>query len=146
MQVSTQNPPFWDRIRAAFELDGMDVVFTHGNVIYNPNNLDITTDLLRHEETHAAQQEHNSTVATLWWERYLSDPDFRLQAETEAYGEQYKFLCAQHKDKNTQARYLYALSAHLSGPMYGNIIGQEAAMRRILDYASGKALRDFENE
>lgn len=136
MKVSTEKPPIWEEASKAFNLDpGRATFFTYGDTIYNPANYPLSADLIRHEETHGEQQEHHPDVAAIWWKRYLQDPEFRLDQETEAYAEQYKFYCQQEKRRDMRARYLFEIAGHLSSPMYGSIISRAQAMRRIREYA-----------
>jgi hypothetical protein len=81
------------------------------------------------------QQECHPDVAKLWWKRYIQDVDFRLDQECEAYGAQYKLICQMVKDRNRQAKNLWAMADILAGPLYGNIVGRTEAMKRIKSYS-----------
>lgn len=136
MKMLLQKPPNYDEVAAFFKLDpGQAIFFTYGDTVYNPGMVKISEDLIRHEETHIEQQEANSEVADLWWKRYLRDPEFRIQEEAEAYGNQYAFMCARNHDRNYQARYLHEIAGHLSGPVYGNAISRQDAAKLIKTYA-----------
>lgn len=120
MNLSNTKPPCYDEANAFFELEKLKLgtIFTYGDTLYNPDNLEIAQDLIVHESVHAEQQGHDDTVAKLWWQRYLADPDFRLDQEAEAYAAQYDYLCTLHKDKNARYRILLRLTKMLAGPMY----------------------------
>lgn len=137
MQISNEKPPCWEEANKLFKLEELDLgtVFTYGDTLYNPSNVPISQDLFAHEETHGHQQEHNDTVAGLWWKRYIADPAFRLDQEVEAYGAQYAFLCQREKDRNKRAQMLWRIATALAGPMYGNIVTHSEAMRRIRECA-----------
>lgn len=139
MKISNEKPPIYDEANALFRLDELKLgtIFTYGDTLYNPSNMPISEDLVEHEMTHAHQQQHDETVAGLWWKRYIDDPQFRLDQEVEAYAQQYKFLCKTQKDRNKRARMLHQIATMLSGPMYGNIVTHTEAMRRVREYASG---------
>lgn len=135
MKIIIAKPPIWEEANKLFKLQelGLGVIFTYGDIIYNPFNIFVTTDLVAHESVHAEQQQHNETCAKLWWKRYIEDPEFRIQQESAAYHAQYKCLCKQHKDRNVRARKLYMLADQLSGPIYGNSVTHSEAMARIRD-------------
>lgn len=145
MNIVTARPPCYDQAQKAFGFSDDDVIyFTYGNTIYNPTGHHIADHIIRHEEVHAEQQQHDPVVAKIWWDRYIADAEFRLQQEVEAYGAQYKFICAKKKDKNTQIRTLWDLAEHLAAPLYGSCITQAEARRRISDCASGKDIQEIE--
>lgn len=133
MRTSIEKPPIWEEANAFFRLEELKLgtIFTYGDTIYNPFNVELTQDLIVHEEVHMAQQNNDPTVAKLWWQRYMADPAFRLQQEVEAYGAQYRFICWTVKDRNAQARQLFQLAGFLSGPMYGSVTSQREAMSAI---------------
>jgi len=137
MEMIVGKPPIWEEANKLFKLDKHDygTVFTYGNTIYNPLGKEIPMDLYAHEEMHADQQEHNDTIAKIWWKRYIEDPEFRLEQEAEAYGRQYAFLCLGTKNRDKRAHMLWRLAQALSGPMYGSICTQSMAMRKIKEYA-----------
>lgn len=133
MKISLEKPPCYEEANTLFNLEAlkMGTIFTYGDTLYNPSLIRLTEDLMEHESVHMKQQAFNDTVAKLWWQRYLGDPDFRLSQEVEAYGRQFKFLCKVHKDRNHQTRLLYVLAGHLSSPMYGDIITKSDAVKAI---------------
>jgi hypothetical protein len=127
--VYNEFSPVWDRILAAgLNPDPNRVVITYGSRLFAPMVRYIPEDLLRHEETHSAQQGANPDG---WWDRYLTDPFFRIQQEAEAYGAQYKFVCEKVKDRNRRYQFLMAISIQLAGPMYGSVITRSAAEKMI---------------
>lgn len=137
MILTYAKPPIWDEAVKLFKFDVDRTVFTYGNILFNPGHVPIEGHLWAHEETHAKQQAHDETVAKLWWKRYFEDPPFRLDQETEAYGNQYRYICEKlTKDRNKRYKILSELAQFLSGPMYGKIIGHTEAIRRI-QLASG---------
>ncbi len=133
MKISISKPPCWDEANKLFRLEelNMGTIFCYGSTIYNPFNIEISDDLIVHEETHSKQQGGNDTGAKLWWRAFIDDVGFRLEQEVEAYHAQYKFLCRKKKDRNAQARMLNTLAGQLSSPMYGGIITHTAAMTAI---------------
>lgn len=133
MKIVNEFPPAFDKINNIFSLN-KDVIYTFGDTIYNPGNCNITPDVEAHEEVHQKQQGDNPT---LWWNRYLEDPLFRLNQELEAYQRQYEFFCSVHKDKNRRFKFLHQLATVCSSGIYGNMIRPNEAMRRIKGQQKG---------
>lgn len=122
-------PPNIKKIRQRFNLPDKDIVFTYGNILYNPTGNYIDhLPLIVHEETHMIQQGSNPEE---WWNKYLNDDSFRLSQEIEAYRNQYKVAKKLIKDRNQLAVYRTILAGDLSGPMYGNIISFFEALNEI---------------
>ena len=128
MKVIYEYPPVYDDIIRAGLKPGKDTVFAYGDAIYNPNNVPITPDLEVHEAVHMRQQAND--VAD-WWIKYLTDLQFRLEQEIEAYQAQYLFICKVVKDRNRQHKILSKIAEFLSGPLYGGIITHSDAMEII---------------
>ncbi|KKL56187.1 hypothetical protein LCGC14_2247870, partial [marine sediment metagenome] len=81
-----------------------------------------------HEKIHSEQQGNDPED---WWKRYLTESDFRLKQEVEAYYAQYSSFKRAHRDKNLQIRYLYQIAADLSSTIYGSIVTHREAMNLI---------------
>lgn len=136
MHILSQRPPNYDQLKEAFGFNDKKIVyFTYGNIIYNPHGKSITDDLIRHEQIHGEQQQYDPLIAKLWWERYLIDPEWRIEQEGEAYGAQYDFICQKVKDRNLRVKYLHKFAEALSGPLYGNVISHSEATIKIKEYA-----------
>lgn len=139
MRILHTKPPCYEQAAALFKLKETDpVFFTYGDAIYNPAGVILTPDLLVHEETHGDQQEHHPDVANIWWQRYLHDPEFRVEQEAEAYGAQYRWICRQKKDRNARARCLHIFATALAGSLYGKVIAYNDAREKIYTYAENK--------
>lgn len=132
MQIKIEKPPIYDAILQHGMRPHHGVVYTYGDTLYNPSNAEIAQHIIEHEEVHSKQQGEDPDT---WWGRYLVDQYFRINQEAEAYGHQYKFICGYQKDRNKRVRILHDLSNHLSGPIYGDVIGYNAAMRMIKEEA-----------
>lgn len=128
MQIIKDYPPIYQAIIDAGMNPHEGVIYTYGDAIYNPNGIELPDHLIKHEETHSRQQRSDVDA---WWGRYLIDPYFRIDQEVEAYAVQYKFICQTMKDRNQRARVLTDFARTLSGPLYGNIIGHQAAFKMI---------------
>ena|ERR1035437_2462325 len=132
MIIKNTTPPAWiyDECIKQFN-PPKGTVYSFATTIFNPDGVDIPDHLIVHESVHGEQHQHNEEVATVWWRRYLVDPQFRAEQEIEAYHEQYKYICSKIKDKNARFRNLHILAQFMSAPMYGNCVSYTDAIRRI---------------
>lgn len=132
MEIVYAKPPNYERVASAFNLeDHPGVIFTYGNKIYVPagDKLKIDKPLMRHEETHARQQRDIGIEE--WWDKFITEPEFRLSQELEAYREQYRNMA--DLDAPSRMGYLNHICSDLSGEMYGNIMTHEEARVAITD-------------
>ena len=111
------------------------VVYCYQNTLYNPSSAEIRPDILANEETHTRQQGDKPDA---WWDSYLEDSMFRMNQESEAYGNQYRFICKLVKDREHRNKILFELAAHLSGPIYGNALTLPQAYQLIKKLANVK--------
>lgn len=135
MQIQNIPPPNFQKILKKFSVESQPIVFTFGDVIYNPSKGMIPPHVLVHEQVHVKQQKLTAsgqpTTPDEWWDKYLDDPVFRLAQELDAYRTQYKYICDVVSDRNTRARILTKLASDLSGDMYGRILTHAEAMKKI---------------
>jgi hypothetical protein len=127
MKIVIDNPPNISAIKLVFPLSGKEI-FAWGDIIYNPGNVQIPAWLVEHEMIHQKQQ-GDDTVG--WWNRYLVDPQWRIEQELEAHRREYKVFCLHNKDRNVQARYLNSIASRLSSALYGNVVSKLEALRKI---------------
>lgn len=130
MNISTDNPPHNIRelCEEVFDLTNVLPMWTFGDTIYNPHHMDIDKAQLVHEAVHTKQQGEKPAE---WWDRYLSDAQFRFDEEALAYHAQYRLLNEILKDRNQLARLLHILAADLAGPMYGKLSTHQEARALI---------------
>lgn len=149
MEILTTYPPNYDVITAAIPTVAGDknAIFCYGNRIYNPHGKEIPPDLQVHEAVHARQQGNDPDG---WWARYLSEPQFRLAQEIEAYGTQFAFakkgIEAAAEEASKQGKVLVAgknnlirfalesMAFALSGETYGRLISYGEAETKIKNY------------
>lgn len=114
-----ENFPLIEEYRKIFEITD-DTIFAYDGVIYT-NNL-LPDHLITHEKTHLKQQD--KIGADKWVQNFLTDPQFRLQQEVEAYRKQLGSI------KNREARNKIRIESayNLSSPLYGNIITYQEAL------------------
>ena len=127
-EIVVDFPPNIKAIRKVFPISGHEI-FAYGGTIYNPSGSELTPALIAHEEVHFRQQ---GKWPKSWWMRFLKSPAFRLRQELEAHRVEYRVFCRGHKDRNSQAKYLRAISKRLAAPMYGSMITTPEAIKAIL--------------
>lgn len=130
MEVIKGWPPNAALISKKFDLIGFNPVFTYGDKLYNPTGLEISKDLMIHEEVHEKQQKILGIEQ--WWVMYLDNPTFRLEQEVEAYKAQYQFLKTVFNRKGRFTA-LNVLADNLSSKLYGNLISKSTAKELIDD-------------
>lgn len=144
-QIIHGKPPIFDEAAKLFGVTEDDVVFySWGDTIYSPTGKVPSDDLLIHEATHANQQSHDPIAAKIWWDKFMVDPEWRIEQEAEAFGEQLRWIRGRVKDRNTIARYVHQMSSSLASKMYGKAISYQDAMKKIKSYADGSAISDIE--
>lgn len=129
MRVVYTVPPLFAEIDAAFNVKGKPVIFCFGQVIYNPEKVQITRELHAHEFVHGERQREQGTVED-WWHRYIADPEFRLAEEIPAHQMEYLTFCQDNEMgrlRTARRLYLNAVAGKLSSPLYGNLISREKA-------------------
>lgn len=116
MEIVADYPPNYKDIIAVFPFvkEHKGVIFTYGDTCYVPSGATLPDHLITHEETHTKQQGDNPAE---WWTRYLSDKDFRLAQEVEAYGNQYRFFSKTNGNSHKKD-FLFRIASDLASPIY----------------------------
>ena len=128
MKIKTRYPPNINKIRERFGEIPNSVVFTYGDILYAPKGKNIPKNLRVHEKVHMKQQGDDPEG---WWDKYLTDVDFRLEQEVEAYKKQFGFYRSTCKIKSRIPLFLNRIAKDLSGSIYGNMIGFNDAKKLI---------------
>lgn len=132
MKITESYPPNINEIKSKFpHLENHKPIFSYGDTIFNPFKVVVTPDLEHHEKIHSERQ---GQFPEIWWSKYLSDDEFRLEEELLAYGEQYKFFKENANNPKISEWLLDKLSLALSGELYGNIISYGEARSKIRRY------------
>ena len=127
LEVVKSYPPNIDKIDAVLHVKKqVGIVYAYGGKIYAPdNNNDLGYDIHEHERVHFAQHErHGGSEA--WWDRYLSDVQFRLDQEVEAYCAQLAYIDA-HFGRQSRRHSRDYICSTLASPMYGNLVTKKQA-------------------
>lgn len=128
MIIRNEQPPNYEDIASVFDIKGKPVVFTFGNVIFNPAGTKLPEHLIQHEIVHCKQQAGNPLD---WWNKYLKNDEFRLSQELEAYRVQYGFFCSINSSKDDRFKFLLKISKDLASEIYGKLCKRSEAMDLI---------------
>lgn len=135
MKLKRELPPNYEAIAKTLN-PNENTVFTYGNTLYAPNITDdkqIEDHLWIHEETHEKQQINPQK----WWNRYIAEPEFRMDQELEAYGNQYAFVCKKNLNAKIKKGFLERIASDLCSSLYGNLLTQAEAESKIRNRANG---------
>lgn len=102
-------------------------VFTYCPHIYVPTGHVLPAEYLVHEKIHLKQQEKMTPDA--WWNKWLTDTNFRILEEVEAYAHQLHYFRGAPSRWFTKMR--SQLAVHLASPSYGSCIEFGVAESRI---------------
>lgn len=129
MKIIIAQPPNIEEIRKVFTFTRR-VIFAYGDVIYNPDNINLDAAMIAHEHVHFEQQ--SAMGVERWWEEYLRNPEFRLRMEIPAYRMQYEVAKHVFHGRLTPG-YAEALAKALSGDTYGYCISYSEAFKFIIE-------------
>lgn len=137
MEIKNELPPahIWDRVKASVDTGDKEILFTYGEVIYNPSGVPVDDFLIHHEMQHIRQQRAHPRGADGWWEDWINDPAFRAEQECQGYGAQYKLYCQLRNDTTARAQYLAAISSAFASGLYGLTMSTADARTAILKRA-----------
>lgn len=114
--IKLERPPNYEQILAVFPgASGHGVLFAYGEDIYNPSAVHIPQFLLAHEYRHCARQWQQVDA---WWEKYLTDPEFRYGEELLAHVEEYVAQAKHVSDRNLRAKLQTQTARRLIAPLY----------------------------
>lgn len=135
MEIRKGYPPMFSEIVAMFPLALKEgVLFCWGSTIYNPSGVEVPTYLAAHENVHRKQQGKDPAG---WWEKYLADPQFRLEQEIPAHLEEYRQFSIDFPQRNMRRLALKSIAKRLSGPLYCNMLSYEKARALIKERDDG---------
>jgi hypothetical protein len=120
-------PPNYQAIQTNFRVTENQVYAYYPN-IYIPNGKDPEPSLLLHENVHCESQ--YKIGVEVWWFRYITDPEFRLEEELIAFGTQFAFIKTVYQGQQVKDM-LHEFAVNLSSPLYGSIVTKEEADTRI---------------
>lgn len=128
MKISTLKPKIFQRLEETFGVDwNSGVIVTYGDTVHCKSG-HLSPDLIVHERTHINQQVTYGPEK--WWERYLTDPEFRLLQELAAYKNQCSYIRSYVRSPYKK----YELFQHIWTCMeknYGDMITYEQAKKLL---------------
>jgi len=120
-----------DEIDAKFHIRGKPVIYSWGDILYNPMRITIPLSLINHEMVHGEQQKEWGIEQ--WWEDYIASVKFRLDQEVMAHAVEYLTLITPNPGRQRRRRALILTAKRLAGPLYGKITSVDKAKRLILE-------------
>ena len=131
MKIVPGHPPNISQIDQVLGVrSSKSIIYTYGDTIYAPGGIGgVTEDLKVHESVHMEQQSAFDSPDD-WWDRYLEDPEFRLEQEIEAYRKQYEYINL-HGNRKQRREAKREIAKTLASQMYGNIITRLDAERLL---------------
>lgn len=135
-KIKYDKPPMFDELlEAGFDVNAPDVIFTYGEILYNPHNVHLDSALLAHEALHTKQQMETPGGAAAWWRKWIHDPAFRAEQEAQAYGVQYRHACKIYKNREDRSKYLNAVVHAFAGGLYKINLSSADARQAIVKRA-----------
>jgi nucleosome binding factor SPN SPT16 subunit len=129
VKVLTEKPAIYDRLKERFKTidweKGLAIVW--GDKIYTKYKL--PNHVLAHELVHVRQQLDFEGGVSAWWDEYLTNDQFRLEQELEAYVTQVRYIRehTEESNRNWRRQIIDQLAEDLSSSMYGNLISKGKA-------------------
>jgi hypothetical protein len=128
--IIIDRPPNFELIKVAFpKASDPGVLFAYDGNIYNPTGGPIPPALIAHEEVHLREQKY--VGADYWWEKYLTDSEFRYYEELLAHVAEFKMQRVAN-DRNFGARLLMSTALRLVAPLY-NYLPPRSLQRALKD-------------
>ena len=130
VQIKKQNRfPYIQEYKKRFPIT-KDTIFVYKDTIYtDKKEEEFYYDVVHHEIRHLHQQKEHG--ADNWINRYINEPEFRLEQEVDAYRYQLKKVLKTTNDKGEYLNILTECITNLSSPLYGNIISYAEAERLL---------------
>lgn len=131
MTVVLVAPPIMERAVAKFGEPCREAIFCWGYEIRNPADISIDDFLVVHERVHSIRQ-HEIGIEE-WWERYLTDDDFRIEEEVLAHRAEYEHRIGKHQAQHRRMRrfYMNQTIERVRNPMYRYRLSAGDARRRL---------------
>lgn len=132
MIISKEKPPIWNQLEGRFKVRWESgVIVTYGDTVYTING-NMSPDIVVHEQVHIDQQ--TIIGAEEWWNKYLNDPQFRLQQELEAYSRQINYIVRHIPNRKKQMAIIEHIWKSISSVSYGNMISYKEAKEKLPIY------------
>jgi hypothetical protein len=123
IKVIHSYPPNYQIISENFPVTENQVYAYYPN-IYIPSDKDPEPSLLLHENVHCESQK--KIGVDVWWFRYITDREFRLEEELIAFAAQFAFIKTVYQGQQVKDM-LHEFAVNLSSPLYGNLVSKSEA-------------------
>ncbi len=133
MREVFERPPMFDEINAKFRIAGKPIIFSWGDLIYNPMRVYLPPHLVVHEEMHGWRQKEWGVEQ--WWRDYIDSERFRLEEEILAHQAEYRSLLRGAGNRRDRRGCLRQTAKRLAAPLYGKMISQARAQKLLLEAA-----------
>ena len=130
MRVVFSRPPMFAEIDAKFRIAGKPVIFSWGELIYNPERVNIPPHLMAHEAMHGWRQRQQGIER--WWRNYIDSPAFRLEEEVLAHQVELAALLPANSNRHARRSGLKQVAKRLAAPLYGGMISALKARELLL--------------
>lgn len=127
-RVLIERPPIFNELARVFPIVGEGVIFSWGDIIYNPRNVWISPRLFAHEAVHQYRQRHGIEV---WWRRYIEDVEFRLHEEILGHRAELNKVIEMGMNRQQRRQTAKQIARRLAGPIYGRMISTKRALETI---------------
>ena len=127
--IHEEKPSIYDRLHEVFGVEWDEgIIITYGDCVYCKYPIPPSKEV--HEFVHVDQQ--LAYGVQKWWNRYITDPEFRLSQELEAYSTEVAWIKKNVKDRNEKFRMIRQICFDLSSPIYGRIISYKECHEKFL--------------
>ena len=127
-RIVVDHPPNYQQILAVLPAASKrGVIFSYGDLIYNPSGLSIPREIQAHEAEHGRRQ--IALGIDEWWTRYIRDPLFRLDEEIYGHHAEWKAATRRH---GPRPRDIERIAARLASPLYGGLLTIGQAKHAII--------------
>lgn len=127
-RVLIERPPNFDELARIFPIVGQGVIFSWGDVIYNPQNTKITPWLFAHEAVHQYRQQGGVEA---WWRKYVDDLEFRLLEEILGHRAELAKVVEMGMNRQQRRQVSRRIAKRLAGPLYGRLISPAKALKEL---------------
>lgn len=128
VEVVYEKPPVYDMVASIFPIRGKKVYFAYFDKVYSPSGEIFPVELVDHEALHLFRQ--HQLGPDIWWRRYCTDPEFRLEEEILAHTVELKQRLRMVGDNRAARRKWAAVTAmRLANPIYGSMITKAEALK-----------------
>lgn len=124
-----EQPPIINELMGRFNLKGKRVIFSWGDIVYNPTRMYVSPSLIAHEAVHGERQLDFGIDA--WWRRYLEHRDFRIAEEVLAHRVEYQHLIHNATSRSQRRGALKQVAKRLSSQLYGSTVTMAVARKQV---------------